>query len=529
MRRAWPVVLLALLWAPPARATSTATAAITSSSALAANEEDEPLEDPEPDSKADEVSPSELPLLDTVPPDERSGLLPPLTPPLPGARADVMDPDEPLEIGKREMERDDLLDASAAEELLDAVKALDGTTVPVWPEPGPVTYDIPMADDKRVDMWIQYFRGAGRGHFQVYMSRLTRYAPIFWPILAEHGLPKDTIFLAMIESGFSTRATSWAAAAGPWQFVPDTARRYGLEVGFWVDDRRDFERATIAACLYLKALHDEFGDWMLAWAAYNTGEGRIRYAVKRTGSSDFWTISRTGLLYRETKHYVPKLIAAALMAKQPQAYDVLPEEYLPELRWETITVTTAIDLATVARACGPRTRTEELETLNPALYRGVTPPREYELRVPAGLRTACAMGLSSMPPTQRLTYRVHRIRPKDSVDSLAKAYFTTADAILKFNHLENPKQLGNFDAMIIPVPESEAGKAPPGEDMSSWRGFSPSTPLTGANVGRIHRVVSGDTLWKIARRYGVSLGHLTSINGLSRGRRLRIGQQIRIQ
>jgi membrane-bound lytic murein transglycosylase D len=217
------------------------------------------------------------------------------------------------------------------------------------------------------------------------------------------------------------------------------------------------------------------------------------------------------------------------MAKQPEAYNVTPTEYLPELRWETITVTTAIDLATMARACGPRVRTEDLETLNPALYRGVTPPRDYEVRVPAGLRTACAMWLSGIPPEQRMTYKVHRIKPKDSLESLAKAYLTTTDAIIKFNHLENGRQIGSFDAIIIPLPESVLTRAPPGDDMSNWRGFSPSTPLTGANVGRIHRVVSGDTLWKIARRYGVSLGYLRSINGIGRGHRLRVGQQIRVQ
>lgn len=522
MRVGLLAVLLGALAAAPAAATTTATIAASSTVAL---EEPDELDELEPEEE--EVKVSELPLLDAAPADERSGLLPPLTPPAPGTRADVLDPDEPLEIGKQEMDQADALDAFAAEELLDAVKALDGRSLPTWPEPGQLSFDIPISDDKRVDMWIDYFRGNGRGHFQVYLSRLTRYAPIFWPILAEHGLPRDTIFLAMIESGFSTRATSWAAAAGPWQFVPDTGRRYGLEIGFWIDDRRDFERSTIAACLYLKALHDEFGDWMLAWAAYNTGEGRIRYAVRRTGSNDFWNISRTGHLYRETKHYVPKLIAAALMAKQPQLYGVQPTEYLAPLEWETITVTTAIDLGTIARACGPRTRVEDIETLNPALYRGLTPPREYEIRVPAGLRGVCAMGLSAMPASERVTYRVHRIRPKDTVEGLAKLYLTTAEAITKFNHLD-PKHLTNFDALIIPVPELNADRAPPGDDMSNWRGFSPSTPFAGGG-GRIHRVRNGDTLWKISRQYRVSLGQLRSLNGLGKGHRLRIGQAIRVQ
>ena len=467
----------------------------------------------------------------TVPPEEKSieSVLPVET--RSGDLADIVDPFEPFEIGKSEMLRDAWIDREAARDLLDDIDAIDRGTPPAWPEPGDVTWDIPISSDERVETWIRYFQGAGRERYRTWLARLTRFAPVFWPVLESHGLPRDTIFLSMIESGFSPRATSWAAAAGPWQFMPDTGRYYGLEVGFWVDERRDFETATNAAALYLKALYTEFGDWMLAWAAYNTGEGRIRRTVKRLNTTDFWVMSRSRHLYRETKHYVPKLIAAAVIAKQPEAYGIEPPEYLPPLVWDTVTVTTAVDLATLARACGVGVQVDELEALNPALVRSVTPPRrEWTIRVPSGARLPCVLGLSAMPATERLTYRFHKIKKGETVEAIARTYSTTVDAIVKFNHLD-PKSLGQYEALVVPFPVAfdEAIAVSPEE--TRWARSAPFTPLTsGASnaATRIHRVRSGDTLWKIAKKYGVSVASLRASNGLGRTAKLRLGQGIRI-
>jgi membrane-bound lytic murein transglycosylase D len=446
----------------------------------------------------------------------------------------VADPNEQLEIGWQELEHDAQFDPIAAQELLDAITKIDplDPTQRTWPpEHGPTgpTYDIPMAEDERVDMWLSYFQKNGRERYQIWLSRITRYAPIFWPVLDQHGLPKDTVFLSMIESGFSTRATSWAAAAGPWQFMPATARRYGLEVSFWVDERRDFELSTHAACEYLKDLYQEFGDWMLAWAAYNTGENRIRRGVKRSGLTDFWKLSRTRLMMRETKHYVPKLMAAALIAKQPAKYGIEPPEYLPQLDWETITVTTAIDLKTLAESCRSGVTEEDLLTLNPALYRGIVPPgREYTLRVPRGRGASCAMGLSFIPHEKRFTYRYHRVKRGDTVALIAKQYRTTADAIVSFNKLDASK-LAVYDALVVPVPATMEHEVPIVADVADWNRNPPYTPLSGSAPMQIHRVRAGDSLWRIARKYGVSLSKLKSANGLARSARLRIGQQLRIQ
>lgn len=393
---------------------------------------------------------------------------------------------------------------------------------------GTVTYDIPTFQDEKVDQWIAYLMGRGRHWYEIWLSRSTRYVPIFQPILEQYGLPKDLIFLAMIESGFSPNAYSWAHAAGPWQFMPFTGKRYGLEVGFWVDERRDFVAATHAAAKYLKKLFHEFGDWYLAWAAYNAGEGKIESAIRRSGTKDFQKIAKTRLLRRETKHYVPKLIAAAMVSKQPTRYGFENIEYLAPFEWEVVTVTTATDLKTLARACGDEKLEDELKTLNPSLRRYVTPPgTKWDLRVPKSKSGACTAGLASIPSNERITYRYHRVQKGDTPATIAKKYSTTPEALLAFNNLD-PKRLRNFDEIVVPIPASKDAEIPimrPAERdvRTGGGGYVPE----GASVV-VHRVGSGDSLWKIALRYRVTVQKLMQWNGLWRGSKLQIGQAIRI-
>jgi membrane-bound lytic murein transglycosylase D len=392
---------------------------------------------------------------------------------------------------------------------------------------GTVTYDIPIFADEKVDQWISYLMGRGRKWYEIWLSRSTRYVPIFQPILEQYGLPKDLIYLAMIESGFSPNAYSWAHAAGPWQFMPFTGKRFGLEVGFWVDERRDFVAATHAAAKYLKKLHDQFGDWHLAWAAYNAGEGKIGSAIKRAGTNDFQKLAKTRLLRRETKNYVPKLIAAAVVSKQPSRYGFENIEYLPPFVWDVVTVTTAVDLKTLAHACGDDTIEDELKTLNPALRRYVTPPgTKWDLRVPKSRGAACTAGLAAIPENERITYRYHRVQKGDTPATIAKKYSTTPEALLAFNNLD-PKRLRNFDEIVVPIPASKAALIPiikpPERDGMRGGGFVPE----GSSV-LVHRVGLGDSLWKIAQRYRVTVQKLMLWNGLWRGSKLQIGQGIRI-
>lgn len=389
-----------------------------------------------------------------------------------------------------------------------------------------VTFDIPMSDDERVEEWIEYLTSRGRRWYAKWLGRSTRYVPIFWEILDRHALPRDLVFLAMIESGFSPRAYSWAHAAGPWQFMPRTGRQYGLRVGFWVDERRDFELATEAAARYLSRLYDYYeGDWYLAWAAYNGGVVRINRAVRRLRTRDFWRLSRTWHLRRETRHYVPKLLAAARIAKQPDKYGFADVDYMAPLSWEVLTVTVATDLKTIAKACRLDDRTE-LVTLNPALRVEVTPPGVgYPLRVPEGMAERCSEGLSGMLPSERMTYRYYEVRRRDSLVDLAKRFSTTPEAILSFNGISR-EQLHDFEELVVPLPLEASASVPIVEPPT--RKYRPN--VYGPEGARkiVYVVRPGDSLWRIARRFRVSLKKLRLWNGLWKRSRLQVGQRLRL-
>jgi membrane-bound lytic murein transglycosylase D len=389
-----------------------------------------------------------------------------------------------------------------------------------------VTFDIPMAEDERVDQWIEFLTGRGRNWYGKWLGRSTRYVPLFWEILDEYGLPRDLIFLSMIESGFSPSAYSWAHAAGAWQFIPGTARDYGLKVGFWIDERRDFELATHAAARYLKRLYEYYDeDWYLAWAAYNAGVGRVNRAIQRMKTRDFWRLSRSYHLRRETSHYVPKLLAAAKIAKQPNLYGFDDVQYLPPLRWEVLTVTIATDLKTIARACGFEDHAE-IATLNPALRAEVTPPgREYPLRVPMGRKATCEAGLSAIPFAERMTFRYCEPKPKDTLASIAKRYHTTKEAILEHNRVEEDR-IRDLDELVVPVPLAKADRVPivepPARRFRTGRYDPDGIQLI------TYEVRPGDSLWKVARRFRVSLKKLRLWNGLWKKSTLRVGQKLRI-
>lgn len=176
-------------------------------------------------------------------------------------------------------------------------------------------FDYPVVVNPRVEMWISYFTGKGRKHFARYLERGELFIPYIQPILKSKGLPQDLVYLAMIESGFSNHARSFASAVGPWQFISATGRRYGLEIDWWVDQRRDIERSTIAAADYLRDLYKMFGSWELASAAYNAGEGKIARGLRRYKADSFWEIAQTRFLKPETRDYVPKIMAAAIVSK----------------------------------------------------------------------------------------------------------------------------------------------------------------------------------------------------------------------
>jgi membrane-bound lytic murein transglycosylase D len=385
-----------------------------------------------------------------------------------------------------------------------------------------LAWDIPIADHPLVDLYVDYFSGRGRFHFAVWLARADRFIPVMEPILVAQGLPKDLVYVAMVESGFSARAMSWASAGGFWQFIRPTGQLYGLEMSVWVDERRDFVRSTEAAAAYLKALYQEHGDWHLAWASYNAGSGRVRRAMARVGTRDYWKLAETqGALATETRHYVPKILAAAIIAKNREQYGFTVVEKLAPLEFETVIVDDAVDLRVIAKKIG--VASETLHDLNPALLQDVTPPgRRWQLRVPKGQGETVTAWLTSLPADKRLTYRHHTVARGDSLWKLADHFGSSIEAIREFNRIRDPRALKPGTSLVIPTlrtggkPRAVAAIKPATGKARPAASKAREQPRATAMAGKpSHHVVAvGDTLWSIATRYGVSVQALRERNGL---------------
>lgn len=400
-----------------------------------------------------------------------------------------------------------------------------GPVAPILAETGTPTFTLPQADHDSVRQWVKLLRGPGRGVMRTYLARSTRYVPLFYEVLDRHGLPRDLVFLAMVESGFSPRAYSWAGAAGPWQFMPVTGRRYGLRVGFWVDERRDFEKATEAAARHLVWLQSVFQDWHLAMAAYNAGAGGVRSALKKSGAEDFWSLQRSRRLRKETKQYVPKILASAIVAKQPALNGLSRVPYQPRITWDTVKVRFATSLATIGEACGGLPK-EALRELNPALRVGVTPPGEtWMVRVPTGLAGSCKDGLAALPTETRWSFRYHEAAMGEPVDAIARKFGTDQSAILRFHEVDDPERMSDYAEIAVPVPFRLASNIPVVPPPKRQRGgsYAPGE----ARLIR-YRVRSGDSIWRIAQRFKVSMKKLRGWNGLWKTNALLIGQTLRI-
>ena len=426
-------------------------------------------------------------------------------------------------------------------------------------------YDIPVEMQPLVAQYIQFFQGPGRKWFRYWMGRSTKYIPLMQAILEQRGLPKDTVYLAMIESGFAVNATSWAKAVGPWQFIAGTAKRMGLKVDFWVDERRDPIKATEAAARYLGELHEDLGHWYLAWAGYNTGGGRVRKMMELRGTSDFWQLSEGKGFATETKHYVPKLIACALVAKHYKAFGFQEEEFQfqPRLEFDEVKVTSATDLEVIARAAG--VPAEQVYELNPELKRFTTPPatedRPYMVRIPKGTAITFAQNFAKIAPKERLTFRIHKVKKGDTLSRIAAQYKTAPEAILQFNRLRNARALKINTELAIPVPSAHTTKlaeaaverqaaqarrngyvaSRPDEEIPA--GTPPRKAKGQADVatGKLSATVvngrtrisygvrEGDSLWSIGQEFNCSVDDLQKWNGLAaRSRNLKVGTVLAI-
>jgi len=368
--------------------------------------------------------------------------------------------------------------------------------------------DLPLMLTDPVAAYINYFSGRGREILQRALVRSGRYQDMIRSTLKREGVPQDLIYLAQAESGFHPQALSRAGARGMWQFMAGRGSGYGLQRSKWIDERQDPEKATRAAAHHLRDLYNQFGDWYLAMAAYNSGPGTVQSAVKRTGYADFWELYRRNVLPKETRNYVPIILAMTIMAKNPLQYGLESLVMDTPLPYDSLKISYPVDLRLVAQ-CVDATPAE-LQDLNPSLLRWTTPEdSEYELRLPAGTRDAYLHAIALIPQDMRVWWRYHKIAPGDTLASIAHAYRTTPQAISKVNALESEPELLVNTKLVVPI---TPGRHAASEDSQTY-----SRRFTRYMVHR------GDTASSVADRFGVPTAMVQRWNGLKgnslRGRR----------
>ena len=367
------------------------------------------------------------------------------------------------------------------------------------------SHDLPLTVNDEVLSFLNFFQTPrGKAIVETGLRRSGRYRDMISRVLREEGVPQDLIYLAQAESAFQPLALSRAGARGIWQFVPWRGNEYGLKRSWWVDERQDPEKATRAAAQHLRDLYGLFGDWYLAMAAYNCGPGNVQKGVERTGYADFWELYRRNVLPRETKNYVPIILALTLIAKDAAHYGVQTDLDQP-VPSDVVKPGRAIDLRLVAETID--VDAETLRSLNPSLLRMATPDDPFfELHLPKGTAQRFSAEIADIPPEKWVSWRRHRVEAGETLTSLAKKYHVTAPAIAAANSLGRTDVLSPGDKLIIPA----------------------SQPAAEAKSRLVrYRVRKGDTLGGIADQFSVSPEELRKWNGLkaarvSRGMVLRV-------
>ena len=383
----------------------------------------------------------------------------------------------------------------------------------------PDDFDIPVVVNDAVVRWMEYFTGSGRKWYGKWLSRSGKYWPMMHAKLDAAGLPRDMVFLSMIESGYATHAYSSAAAVGLWQFMPGTAKGYDLRVDWWVDERRNPELATDAAIEYLTYLHKRYDHWYLAWAAYNAGPTRVSRGIRTHNTRDFWTLSKKNSFRAETDNYVPKLLAAAIIGKHPERYGFGGIEPMDPMAHETVTVSANVGIDVLAKCAG--VTVDEFRALNPQLRRWALPPSPARqmVHVPTGQSKRFLAALDKVPTQQRLTHKRHTVRSGESLGTIARQYGVSAKSIQTVNKLRNPNRIAVGQNLVIPV----AGHESASRSLAATSGGKPQ-----AKRPQTHAVRSGQTLSGIAKRYGVRVSDLKRWNGIENANRIRPGQRLKL-
>jgi membrane-bound lytic murein transglycosylase D len=394
-----------------------------------------------------------------------------------------------------------------------------------------VAHDLPIEVNDRVLGFLEYYQnGRGRGAMEVGLERVGRYQPMIERILKEEGVPLDLIYLCQAESAFEPRAVSRAAAKGMWQFISSRGKEYGLRQTWWIDERSDPEKSTRAAARHLKDLYQEFGDWYLAMAAYNSGPVRVQRAMEKTGADNFWTLAEKRALPKETINYVPNILALTIIGKNPSKYGFSVVS-APSLETDRVTVDKATDLRVIAEAID--VPVEDLRALNTHLLRWTTPPDDpdFQLILPKGYADKFKDQISSLPEAKRIIIREHVVHKGETLGGIAKKYGVTTAQIVQANNFGRTPVLRVGQTLAIPI----SGVTPPALaslSASSDRPARTQTTATAAKpaagtTARYYTVRTGDTLAKIAARFNTTVeklkawNHLTSTR-LTAGKRLMV-------
>ncbi len=369
--------------------------------------------------------------------------------------------------------------------------------------------EVPTEDHPNVYKWINYFQNKGREHIEKYLSRSTRYIPMMKQVLREYELPEDLVYVAMIESGFSSRAHSTASAVGYWQFIEGTGRRYGLKISSYVDERRDPVLSTRSAAAYLKNLYNTFESWHLALASYNAGEYRIGRLILAHSSRNFWYLATQSAFPKETSNYIPKLIAVIRIAKDPEKYGFTDIIYQAPMEYDTVQISHPISLKKLA--ANINIDYKQLQHLNPR-YRGEYIPLDSSegttLRVPVGMKeqaTAIIAQSKMKKPTYSSDYFWLRVRKGDNLSSLAHRHRTSISAIQRLNKMSKSSTL--YAGKKIKIPYYNSQRKP--------------------RLAKKHVVKRGESLYRIANKYNVKTSRLKKLNHL-RGTVIHPGQVLRL-
>ena len=418
-----------------------------------------------------------------------------------------------------------------------------GTSAVVKADLQATSHDVPIPENERVLAYIELFQGRLRSYVQSGLERGAQYLPMIQNVFRAEGLPLDLAYIPLIESAFKPTALSRAQAKGVWQFMKGTALEHGLQTNWFIDERSDPEKATVAAAKYLKTLYGMFDDWHLALASYNGGPGRVQRAMKRSGIEDFWRLAGTnGYLPRETREYVPMILAAMVIARNPTQYGFEPIQG-DAIAYDRVRLSKAVDLRRVAEWTG--TSIEQIQTLNPELRRWTTPLRQpgYEVKVPAGTGETLKTRLASSSTSELAALNWYRVKSGESLATIARKLRVSRSDLAEANSLSMKSRVRAGQELIIPrAPtslmasrvEREPAAATASRGTTSPSAKSSSATSTRADAASavdearvVYRVKRGDTLSSIARDFDTTVAAIKTSNRL-RSNRISIGDRLTI-